>query len=384
MADSESDLEFLRTRLQLGGGLPPHHGYDPNQPRVSAGHRDGGQWTKTPGSGSPAAPRREAIVDRSGREAWGSYANTYRSDGTLAEQRVFNRDGSRIVTEFNVAGSPGGWDERHTVAFRDGSKVTFQNSGDVQAILDGEGRLISAAVWTKDGAEAPPTAQLAFAGDSPLYRLLARVAPPPLVVAIAAALALYTWLSSRKDRDRTPVIALPAKVYRPGTAEESEPVMVTSLTEAELEKACPNYPTVQSMTDKAAVEARVDRTDWSPSGFGTEVHKRVARAVNGVNRVTGEFRSPNNPQDPNFVAEFSALKTKAADPNAPNARYGQKGTIRVDVLENRPAEDTVCVYDIKTGEAVLTLPRIAEILGSIHKHFANVRRFIVTEVRPRP
>jgi hypothetical protein len=35
-------------------GGPAHHGYDPNQPRVSAGHSDGGQWTAEPGSGEAA------------------------------------------------------------------------------------------------------------------------------------------------------------------------------------------------------------------------------------------------------------------------------------------------------------------------------------------
>jgi hypothetical protein len=162
---STGDFEAIRSRLPHGGG-GPHHGYDPNQPRVPAGHRDGGQWTRTTWSGGPVSPRREAVVDRSKQEAWGSYVDTYRPDGTLAEQRVFNRDGSRIVSEFNLPGSPGGWDERHTVALPGGGKVTFQSSGGVQEIYDGDGRLIGTTVWTADGPRSLPVGELAFLGPA--------------------------------------------------------------------------------------------------------------------------------------------------------------------------------------------------------------------------
>ncbi|MGA7487240.1 MAG: hypothetical protein WBW74_09945, partial [Xanthobacteraceae bacterium] len=145
---STTDFEAPRSEPQPAAGPRPHDGYDPNQPRVPAGHQDGGQWTRTPGSGGPASAQREAIVDHTKQETWGSYVNTYRSDGSLAEQRVFNRDGSRIVSEFNVPGGPGDWEKRHTVVLADGRKVAFQNSGDAQEIYDGDDRLISATVWT--------------------------------------------------------------------------------------------------------------------------------------------------------------------------------------------------------------------------------------------
>jgi hypothetical protein len=115
-----SDPHFDATHPGRPFGSHGGHGFDPNQPRVPAGHSDGGQWTNKPGGGS--ALRREAVVDRSGKETWGSFANAFRADGTPAEQRVFNRDGSRIVSEFND-GSRGRWDERHTVVTRDHSKV---------------------------------------------------------------------------------------------------------------------------------------------------------------------------------------------------------------------------------------------------------------------
>jgi hypothetical protein len=75
------------------------------------------------------------------------------------------------------------------------------------------------------------------------------------------------------------------------------------------------------------------------------------------------------------------LKTRAATPNPP-ARYGQKGTVRVDVLENRPENDTVCVYDIKTGEKTLAFPRMVELGRSVYYYYPQTKRIIVTEIRP--
>ena len=157
------DLESSRPTPNSGNSPGPHHGYDPNQPRVPSGHSDGGQWTKT-GSGTPTIARREAVVDHSKQESWGSYVDGYRADGSLAEQRVFNRDGSRIVSEFKPPDDPGDWDERHTVVLPDGTKFAFENSGNVQRIFDGEGNLVSATEWTDDGPRPLPIGQLAFSG----------------------------------------------------------------------------------------------------------------------------------------------------------------------------------------------------------------------------
>jgi hypothetical protein len=70
-----------------------------------------------------------------------------------------------------------------------------------------------------------------------------------------------------------------------------------------------------------------------------------------------------------------------ADANDPPPRYGQKDTVRVDVLEN-VKNGTVCVYDIKTGERTLPAVRMEEIARSVYRHYPNARRIIVTEVRP--
>jgi hypothetical protein len=158
---------------------------------------------------------------------------------------------------------------------------------------------------------------------------------------------------------------------------------VGRLTEQELNDACPKHPKVQEFTDKAAAKARHDRSDWGPAGFGTEVRKLVARDVTGIDPNTGKPGKLSEPQDPNFLAEVSALKTLAADADAPPLpRYGEKGTVRVDVLENRPKIATVCIYDIKTGERALYIPRMLEIARSVYKYYPNTERMIITEIRP--
>ena len=145
--------------------------------------------------------------------SWGSYVDSYRADGSLAERRVFNRDGSRIDTEYKRPGSPEDWDERHTVVLSDGTKVTFENSGNVQRTYDGEGHLLSATEWTEDGPRPLPTGQLAFARDLPPLSWCRSARQPPSAPQCRRRLA-FTWLSSRKDPNHTAVFAFKAKKYR--------------------------------------------------------------------------------------------------------------------------------------------------------------------------
>ncbi len=341
---------------------PAHHGFDPNQPRVPVGHHDGGQWTATPGGGQPASPRREAVLDRSGQESWGSYVNTYRPDGTLAEQRVFNRDGSRIVSQFNAPGA-GDWDERHTVVTADRTKVTFENRGDVQVIYDGDGRPISATVWTDNGPEPLATVQQAYL--APLQRPIQRGIE-------AAAAVLFTWLSSRNGPDSTAVLTLPAQEYRIGADRKFNPLAVRQLSADELEKACPLHDKVQEKTNEAANS--VNRASYPTAAtYGTAVHMALQEKIK-------KFGNPN------LRPEVSLLKTLQETGDLPpeeaqETTYGTKGSIRLDVLENTK-HNMVCVYDIKTGVVGLIPTRIIEIARTVYLRFPRTLGIIVIEMRP--
>ena len=379
------DMDSSRPEPHHGNGPGPHHGYDPNQPRVPSGHGDGGQWTKT-GGGTPTIARREAVVDHSKQESWGSYVDSYGPDGALAEQRVFNRDGSRIVSEFNPPDGPGDWDERHTVVLPDGTKFAFENSGNVQRIFDGEGNLVSATEWTEEGLRPLPVGQMAFLpAAAPAVALLSEAA----VLALnAAALTFFTWLSSRKDPNRTAVFAFNAKKYaKPETNDdEKRPVVfVASLTRDDVRKVCDKLPEVQEITDAAVVKVRGDGDYKGPADFGTKVHKEIAQAIRKKN-------------DPNFKAEQSGIKTlletghqtstcksgnaQEVDPEM-EADYGELGSIRIDAYENVPKQSAVCVYDPKTGWRGLSFPRMNELAAATHRLFGYTPKYIVVmEVRP--
>jgi hypothetical protein len=360
-----ADSEPLPNGLPLTNSPTPHRGYDPNQPRVPAGHDDGGQWTRTPGGGATATPRREVVVDRNQQEAWGSYVNAYRPDGSLAEQRVFNRDGSRIVSEFNEPGGPGEWEERHTVTLAGGRKVTFQSSGDVQRIYDGEGRLIGAAAWTEDGPQSLPVGQLAFVGPA-AAPLLAEVGPATWAAITAAGLALFAWLSARKERDRTAVFAFKASKYeKSGPKAQAGVRWVGYVKRDDLKNVCNKLGKVQELTDEAVAQVRKDADYKGPADFGTKVHKKIADAINGLDKD-------------DFKAEQSALKSRAAD-----AHYGERDSVRMDAYEDHREISTVCVYDPKTGWRGLSFPRMTELAMAARKLFRyDPRHIIVVEVRP--
>jgi hypothetical protein len=384
--------------------LEPHgrHGYDPTQPRVPAGQSTGGQWTDTDGPNVDGASPRKVVRDTTGQEAWNFYYNMYRPDGSLAEQVVFNRDRSRIISEFNESGGADDWDERHTVITPDGSKFTFEDRGDKQIAYAGGGAdgPLSETASSEHGSEEQPIVQKAF---------LPAVATPAIIgvgegIGIAAAgLALLTWLSRRNSREGTYVLSFSTDLLQRADAENLRRVQVSKLTEEELAKACEKYGFVQKWTNEAAAAARLDPKDWKPSAFGTEVHTRVAHEVNGK---PPKFK-PDRPRDHNFRAEMSALKIEAAlradavheadaglraelpvkpEAGAPAVRlpgYGEPDTVRVDVFENQPEKRTVCLYDIKTGEKLLYFPRMKEIARAVLTHFPDALKVIVAEIRPR-
>jgi hypothetical protein len=265
------DLESSRPTPNSGNSPAAHHGYDPNQPRVPSGHSEGGQWTKT-GGGSPTIARREAVVDHSKQESWGSYVDAYRGDGALAEQRVFNRDGSRIVSEFKPPDDPGDWDERHTIVLPDGTKFAFENSGNVQRIFDGERNLVSATEWNEDGLRPLPTGESAFLGPaiSAGANIASRLGPAAAQALNAAALTFFTWLSSRKDPNRTAVFAFNAKKYEKPETDENEKrpvVFVGSLTRNEVRTACKKFGKVQKITDDAVAKVTADGDYKGPARF---------------------------------------------------------------------------------------------------------------------
>jgi hypothetical protein len=304
----ESSLAFRRLQLAYARNLVAFGkaGFNPAQPRVPAGHPDGGQWTRQ-GGAADAGPYRDVIRDTTGRQPWESYANLYREDGSLAEQAVVNRDGSAIRAQF-ASSEASGWDERYAVRTADGDVTTFQNAGPVQTIFDGEGRPISQTVWTSDGPEAQAFVQPAYL----------EAVPHPAAKAVSAALALYTGMSSRNTAETTAVFGFRADAYAPGESAKDSAIWVGHLTREQVDDACPRHAEVQSITDRAATT--INRGDYATAQqYGTAVHTWMEEQINGPKTVP---RSP--PRDPNFRAEVSLLKSA-------DERYGRENSVRIDV-----------------------------------------------------
>jgi len=359
LAGHALDLAAIRLRLLLR-----KTGFNPDQPRLPAGQPGGGRWTD--GGGDGPAPSADALPpqvvhDTSGQELWDHFVNVYALDGALAAQTVFNRDGSTIESLFNIDGAPVAWDERHTIVTTDGDRITFENAGPVQSIFtgdgsDGAGHLVGTAVWTDDGPQ--PLLHPAYVG--------------PTAPIVEAALALFTFMSSQNDSTGAAVFAFRANEFRPDDVDTFSAVWVGRLTRDEVNNACPRHEEVQGLTNEAADTARRERNYWTASGFGTAVHRYIEQRIRAL-------------LDPNFRSEISLIKieeeTGVALPTR-EGRYGEKDTIRIDVLEN-PGSGTVCVYDIKTGRRGLGLARSAEIAGTVYTRYPTTQRIIVIETRPR-
>ena len=299
--------------------------------------RPGAQYAAGPTQITIYPIARDIIRDPTGQQPWEKSVNSYRPDGSLAEQTITNRDGSAIRAQY-AAPEDANWDQRYAVTSADGVVTTFQNAGLTQTVFDGEGRPVSQAIWTSNGPEPQAIVQPAYL----------EAVPHPAAKALSAALALYTWMSSRNSADENAVFAFRADAFTPGESEEHSAIWVGRLTRDQVDDACPRHAEVQSITNQAA--ELIDRGAYrSAAEYGTAVHMWIKTEINGPDTTPS---SP--PRDPNFRAEFSLLKSDIED-------YGVLGTRRIDVYEN-PQTGTVCIYDIKTGRSGLTPARMLELV----------------------
>jgi hypothetical protein len=188
------------------------------------------------------------------------------------------------------------------------------------------------------------------------------VPPPP--AGVENALQEYAAASRWNSSERRAVLEFNARAFEPGATPDHAAVHVGVLTRDDVSDACPRYWEVQTLTNQAA-----DLN--SPGAYpnaqvrGTAIHMWVRDEINGLGP---------EPADPDFRSEFSVIKSKAAD-------YGDKGSIRVDVYEN-VRNGTVCIYDIKTGDAGLSFARMQELASNVGKFYPLTSQIVVTEVRP--
>jgi hypothetical protein len=258
-----------------------------------------------------------------------------------------------------LPGSASGVTERHSVRLPDGTEVVFENRGDEQLVKDAQGRTLGGTLWTPTGPEPLAIAKPAFA--------------PAIAYGIVdAALTLYSLYTVLDLPSLTPVFT-PGTILDPGAADGSGEPSTTLLLKDSIPKMCPRYPEVQDLTNLAARQAGPKDAYGSAALYGTAVHSNLKDMIDAHG-------------NPAFVSETSFLKAVqdgAAATGRVSAGYGERGSIRIDVLEKNQY-NTICVYDIKTGKSGLTPARMREIARSVRRKYGGDRwRIVVIEVRPQ-
>lgn len=180
--------------------------------------------------------------------------------------------------------------------------------------------------------------------------------------AAEAALYFYLYLAQRNSPDATASLGFNAQDFLPGASNDDPALRVGPLTREDVDEACPRHGLVLSVTDGAAAWVKGDGNYRTRAEYGTRVHSIIK----------GEIEALDNP---NLVTERSYIKSE-------QEAYGTRGSIRVDVLEN-VGNGTVCVYDVKTGDATLNLQRMQEIANNVHSHYEGADRILLIEVKPK-
>ena len=347
-------------------------------------------WAE-PYYGDPAVP--DALqplthayhTDPTGSAPWASIETLTRSDGSLAQSVVLARDGTQIRSAFS------GTLVSRQITLPTGDVVRVNTSGGVQSIYRGDDpRLLLQSAWTARGPRVIRARQhLAFLGDEQTVIDPEVGAGPgtsaretygiPILPNLGGLIAL-ALVSLHSILQAAPASQGLAEKDRPilvpkAWALEGDsgvvPIMVDALPADRVRQACKYLPDVQQWTDSAALRLAPQRATLTAQVWGTSVHFAVKQSVE-----TARARSALTSAE--LKAELSLT------PQSDDAVYGTSGSTRLDILENRRDDlGAVCVYDVKTGIAGLTVARVKEIASLVRKHFGDGPFFII-EIRPAP
>lgn len=248
----------------------------------------------------------------------------------------------------------------------------------------------SSALTAVKGREA--AVQLAFLDPqkSPSPPWLPRLKPVPRTPLkptipfggpyLGGILTLFSLLSELNDDEQQTIISFRSREFRHDGPERSfDFERLQTLTREEVAKVCgDHFKTIQELTDKVYKDVKKDKS-LSPQQLGTEVHTRVEKTIKDLKK------SDQKTDYENLEAELSFAKEDGDD------RRGAKDTVRLDVY-NRVDDKTLCIDDIKTGgrelrysrmkELVLRYSRMKELVSAVSKKYPDIKRIIVTEVRP--
>lgn len=320
------------------------------QPRAPAGQPNGGEWVQAPSGGHWASLHEDRTSGPPPQDP-----------PPLAESATLE-DGTRVLSIRIHAGRKP-FDEQHTVIAPDGESRIFETFGATQTILDGQtGDVLSRSTFTATDLVSEPLVQPAFLPAVPLA-IEGALAAIQSARTLELALSLLTVLPARKSSFGA-ALGLTAHEYAIDASSQANMVIwVGPIGQQALDGACPRNGEVLAMTNDVAKAIRASGSYLNATDFGNKVHIEIKRRV-------------DLQKDQDFKAEI-LLDPSGIGPNARNP-----GNVRLDLLENVRASQTVCIYDYKTGNGEISMARAAQLVAAAAKSYPGLRRIIIIQVRP--
>lgn len=309
------------------------------------------------------------------------------SDGLVwvnPHTRTRHGETEEVSGHFRHSGGSGG----DGMASRDGARgavsIEDEPGGDVErryTARDGAGRLIGRCESLTDGSqfctlalpEGGVVVQHLRPGDGEFIPAAAPAAAYAFPALLGAATGLYAYLQNR-------LLAVPPGSAAPDTpfllfyrgfegTETDARVTVGTLPDQRVNEFCPK--TAEFERRLGEVVGATPRGGMTPQQWGTAVHMAMKR---GIERKYD--------RRPNVVrAELSLVGNE-------DRNYGARGSTRLDIYHHVEGTSTICVYDIKTGEAGLGAGQAARIYRSAHVFAAESGvpnpRVLVIELRRTP
>jgi hypothetical protein len=211
----------------------------------------------------------------------------------------------------------------------------------------------------------------------------------------ATILNRYDQLSDGNNSQRQAALFLGRGFGRDRATGQFGLVDAQWLTREQVDKICGDgtdegLKQVQAWVDEAVKKTEPDRHNLSEGPYGTEIHTKVEHMVRGNRKFRAEPSfilredgglTPLSPKARALLEERGTFDDKGF--LTPTADRGQKGSVRPDLDQPR-GKDTVCIYDIKTGDWGLTPERMEEFVRAIEKADPEqeIKTIVVIQVRP--
>ena len=320
---------------------------------------DGNTWLNTYADGHYTT---WTATDANGDEGWSriEYTNNDTASGQWEQTRVFNDNGTSDET-LNDVKDAAAWQqsqshfdasgalESQSVRNDDGTSVELHTNGPgsdtarTDVVKSADGTVLATLTTMRDGSQtAEVTTEddgavavtLNWRGESPD---VIQVGGPLLAVPAAAA-ALEQALIAFGALGAAAILhdyaVKPFILYMRGAEGtlSQDRIVVGTLTEERVNQICPDTGKFQALTTETAAE--ISPVGLTPQAYGMAVHKAIA----------GKIEAIGTPDV--LMAEFTLIEGGPGD-------YGEKGSTRVDIFQYRPESHTVCIFEIKTGDAKL-------------------------------